>query len=151
MKNIKNLFSEFKNFAIRGNAVDMMVGIVVGVGFGSLIKSFIDNILMPPIGFLLGKVDFSNLYINLSGKKFSSLSEAMEKGAPVIKYGLFLNDFINFLIIAFVVFLLVREIEKLKQKFSIKKNKEKKIKKCKFCSMEIPKDAKKCPFCTSNL
>lgn len=151
MKKIKNLISEFKNFAIRGNAVDMMVGIIVGVGFGALVKSFIDNILMPPIGFLLGKVDFSNLYINLSDKNFSSLSEATAKGAPVIKYGLFLNDLINFLIIAFVIFLIVSQIEKLKNKFSQKIDKPTKTKTCKFCATEIPREAIKCPNCTSNL
>jgi large conductance mechanosensitive channel len=102
------MMKDFRDFLMQGNAVDMAVGIVVGVAFGDLVKSFVNDVLMPPIGLLLGRVDFSNLYINLSTQNYPSMAEAEAAGAPLVKYGAFLNSLINYLIIALVIFLLLR-------------------------------------------
>jgi large conductance mechanosensitive channel len=109
------MFKEFKEFAIRGNVVDMAVGIIIGAAFTSIVKSLVDDILMPPIGKLVGDIDFSDLFINLSGGSYASLAEAQAAGAATINYGVFLNNVISFLIVAFAVFLLVRGINSLKR------------------------------------
>ncbi|MCP5364005.1 MAG: large-conductance mechanosensitive channel protein MscL [Hyphomicrobiales bacterium] len=106
---------EFRAFAIRGNVVDMAVGIIIGAAFGKIVSSVVDDIVMPPVGYLMGKVDFSDLYINLTGDQFPSLQAAKDAGAPVIGYGMFINTCLHFLIVAFAVFLLVRWINRLKQ------------------------------------
>lgn len=102
------MLEEFQKFLLRGNVVDMTIGIVIGVAFADLVKSFVNNVLMPPIGLLLGGADFSNLYINLSDQTYANLTAAEEAGAPLIKYGLFINNLINYLILALVIFLLIR-------------------------------------------
>lgn len=102
------MMKDFRNFLLQGNAVDMAVGIVVGVAFGDLVKSFVTDVLMPPIGLLLGRADFSNLYLNLSHQTYPNMAEAEAAGAPLIKYGVFLNNLINYLIVALVVFLIIR-------------------------------------------
>jgi large conductance mechanosensitive channel len=107
------MLKEFRQFILRGNVVDMAIGIVIGVAFNSLVQSFVDNVLMPPIGLMLGRVQFSDLYIDLSGKGFATLAEAEAASAPVIRYGLFITELINYLIIAFVIFLLVRQINRM--------------------------------------
>ena len=107
------MLKEFKEFALKGNVVDMAVGIVIGAAFGKIVTSMVNDILMPPIGLLLGKVDFANLYINLSDKTYASLTEAKAAGAPTIAYGVFINNLINFLIVALVLFLLIREINRM--------------------------------------
>ena len=106
---------EFKEFALHGHAIEMAVGISVGVAFGRLIHSLVNDLVMPPIGFLIGKVDFSSLYLNLSSTPYASLAEAKKAGAPTVNYGIFLNEAINFLIIALVVFLILKQINRFKR------------------------------------
>ena len=107
------MLKEFKAFAMRGNVLDMAVGIIIGVAFGKIITSFVNDVVMPPIGLLLGKVDFSNLFIDLSGKSYATLAEAKAAGAATIRYGLFLNTMVDFIIVAFVIFLLVRKVNRM--------------------------------------
>jgi len=109
------MFQEFKSFAMRGNVVDMAVGIIIGASFGKIISSFVNDVLMPPIGMLMGSVDFSQLYINLSDTAFESLTLAQEAGAPTINYGVFLNHVLDFLIVAFAIFMVIRGMNKLKK------------------------------------
>src|SRR5271168_4391693 len=144
------MFKEFKEFAMRGNVLDMAVGIVIGAAFGKIIASFVEDVLMPPLGLLVGKVDFSNLFVNLSGKSFETIAAAKSAGVPTLNYGLFLNTCINFLIIAFAVFLLVRAVNQMKRA-------EKPAapapptKPCPHCLMDVRLAAKKCGHCTSAL
>jgi large conductance mechanosensitive channel len=138
------MIKEFKEFAVKGNLIDMAVGIIIGMAFGKIITSFVNDILMPPIGLLLGKVDFSNLYINLSGSSYESLAAAKAAGASVISYGAFLNTVIDFLIVAFVLFLVVKQANKLKAPPVPTRS-------CPFCCSNIDENAKKCPMCTSEL
>jgi len=110
------MIQDFKNFLLKGNVVDMAVWFMFGAAFASVVKSLVENIVMPPIGLLLGKVDFSNLYISLDGKSYESFAALQEAGAPAIKYGLFVNDSISFLILWFIIFMMVRSISKLQKK-----------------------------------
>lgn len=110
-----SMLSEFKEFAVKGNVVDMAVGIIIGGAFGGIVNSLVNDVIMPPIGLFLGKVDFANLFIDLSGKGFTALSEAKKAGAPVMAYGQFLNTVINFAIVAFVIFLLIQGINRLRR------------------------------------
>jgi large conductance mechanosensitive channel len=110
------MFKEFKEFAMRGNVIDMAVGIIIGAAFGSIVKSLVDDVIMPPIGMLIGGIDFSNLFINLSDGDYASLADAQAAGAATINYGLFLNNVISFVIVAFAVFLLVKAINSMKRK-----------------------------------
>lgn len=139
------MFKEFKEFAIKGNVVDMAVGIIIGAAFGKIVNSFVADVLMPPVGLLLGKVDFSNLFINLSGKPYDSLAGAKAAGAATINYGLFLNTAIDFVIVAFAIFLLIRQINRLKSE-PVQTTKE-----CPYCLSKIPLKASRCPNCTSEL
>ena len=107
------MLKEFKEFAMRGNVIDLAVGVVIGAAFGRIVSSFVADIIMPPIGLLLGNLDFSNLFIDLSGKGYASLAAAKQAGAPTLNYGLFINSIIDFLIIAFAIFLVIREINRL--------------------------------------
>jgi len=144
------MFKEFKEFAMRGNVLDMAVGIIIGAAFGKIVTSFVEDVMMPPLGRLMGKVDFSNLFLNLSGKSYETIAAAKAAGAPTLNYGLFLNVCINFAIVAFAVFLLVRAMNKLKRE-------EKPpaaaptTKPCPQCLMDVPLAAKKCGHCTSQL
>ena len=146
------MWNEFKKFIMRGNVIDMAVGIILGTAFGKIVSSLVKDILMPPIGMLLGGVDFTNLFIDLSGKGYKTLAEAMEAGAPVIRYGIFINTIIEFLIIAFSIFLVVKGINKLEE---MKKKEEEAAapttKECPYCHMQIPIEAVKCPYCTADL
>lgn len=144
------MFKEFREFAIKGNVVDLAVGVIIGAAFNGTVGSLVNDIIMPPLGAVAHKVDFANLYINFSETHFSSLAAARAAGAPVMAYGIFLNSVINFLIVAFVVFLLVKWINKLRRG---KQTDIKPIgKKCQFCKMEdLPVDAVRCPHCTSQL
>ncbi len=108
------IFSEFKKFLIQGNMVDMAIGFIFGGAFSTVIKSLVDNVVMPPVGMLLGKADFSQLYISLNGENYATLAEAVKSGAPLIKYGQFINDIISFLILGFVVFMFINAYNKLK-------------------------------------
>jgi large conductance mechanosensitive channel len=139
------MFKEFKEFAVKGNVIDMAVGIIIGAAFGKIISSFVNNILMPPIGLLMGKVDFSSLFINLSGKPFDSLASAKAAGAATINYGLFVNSVIDFIIVAFAIFLVIRQINRLKRK------PEAATKECPYCFSKIPVKALRCPHCTSEI
>ena len=110
------MFKEFKEFAMRGNVIDMAVGIVIGAAFGKIVSSFVADILMPPIGLLLGNVDFSELYLNLTGTSYATLAQAKEAGAATINYGVWLNSVLDFVIVAFAVFLVIRQMNRLKKK-----------------------------------
>jgi large conductance mechanosensitive channel len=148
------MFKEFKEFALRGNVVDMAVGIVIGAAFGGIVNSFVSDVIMPPIGLLLGNVDFSNLYIILKegavAGPFASLAEAKKAGAVTVSYGVFINTIINFLIIAFVVFLFIRNINKLRRKEEAPPTAPT-TKDCIYCFSKIPIQATRCPHCTSEL
>lgn len=142
------MLKEFKEFAMRGNVVDMAIGIIIGAAFGKIISSMVTDILMPPIGVLLGKVDFSNLFVNLSGGTYDSVAKAKEAGAATINYGLFLNTVIDFVIVAFVIFLLVRQMNRLKkeEKPAVPSTKE-----CPACLSAVPLKATRCAYCTGEL
>lgn len=147
------MWKEFKEFAMKGNIVDLAIGVIIGGAFGKIVTSLVDDIIMPIIGSLIGKVDFSNLYINLSGQHFNSLQEAQAAGAATINYGLFLNNLINFFIIAFSIFIVIKQINKIKD-FAIKKE-EAEVKAtekdCPYCFTKIDIKATRCPHCTSIL
>jgi large conductance mechanosensitive channel len=142
------MWSEFKKFVMRGNVVDLAVGIIIGGAFGKIITSLVNDIIMPPIGVLLGKVDFANLYINLSGKTFDSLADAKAAGAATINYGLFINTVLDFVIVAFVIFLLIKQVNRLK---AAPAPVEPNTKECPYCLSVIPLKATRCPNCTSEL
>lgn len=144
------MLEEFKKFAMRGNVMDMAVGIVIGAAFTKIVDSFVRDILMPPIGLALGKVDFSNLFLSLTGQSFPSLEAAKAAGAPTINYGLFINTVIDFLIVAFAIFLLVRWVNKMRETPEAA-GAEPTTKACPFCLSVIPIKAVRCPQCTSNL
>jgi len=139
------MFKEFKEFAVQGDVMDMAIGIIIGAAFGTVVKSLVDNVLMPPLGLLLGKVDFSNLFINLSSTPVTSLAEAKKAGIPVIAYGTFINDIISFILVAFAVFIVVKQINRFKKEQAAT------TKDCPQCCSAIPLDAKRCPNCTSEL
>ncbi len=144
------MLKEFKEFAMRGNVVDMAVGIIIGVAFGKIVTSLVNDVIMPPIGLLLGRIDFANLYINLSGIDYATLADAEAAGAPLIKYGAFLNTVIDFVIVAFVIFLVIRQMNKMKKKEEAPPA-EPTTKNCDYCKTEIPISAVRCPHCTSEL
>lgn len=141
---------EFKAFILRGNVLDLAVAVIIGGAFGKIVTSLVNDVLMPPIGLLVGKVDFSSLYLNLSGDTYATLAEAQKAGAPIIKYGSFINAVIDFLIVAFVIFLVVRVANRLQ----IKKTEAPAApttKDCPFCLSVIPIKAIRCAHCTSEL
>jgi len=144
------MMKEFKEFVMRGNVVDMAVGIIIGAAFGKIVSSLVSDILLPPIGLLLGKVDFSNLFVNLSGKSYATLAEAKAVGAATISYGIFINHIIDFTIVALAVFMLVRQINKLKRKPEAVPA-EPTTKECPYCLSKISLKAIRCPYCTSEL
>ncbi len=143
------VLQEFREFALRGNVLDMAIGIILGVAFGKIVASFIDDIIMPPLGFLLGRVDFSSLFISLTGKHFDSLAAAKAAGAPTLNYGVFFNAVFNFLIVAFAVFLLVRQVNRFRRLQAPAA--ELAMKECPFCCNSIPAKATRCGACTSDL
>jgi len=140
------IIEEFKKFALRGNVFDMAVGIIIGAAFGKIVSSLVSDIIMPPIGLILGKVNFSGLFLDLSGQGYGTLEEAKAANAPTINYGLFLNNVLDFLIVAFVVFLLVKQIN-----FVMRKKDEVVKKDCPFCYSSIDIRATRCPQCTAEL
>ncbi|HEV8384543.1 MAG TPA: large conductance mechanosensitive channel protein MscL [Candidatus Acidoferrales bacterium] len=141
------MLKDFKEFAMRGNVLDMAVGIVIGAAFGRVITSFVEDILMPPLGLVFGNVDFSNLFVSLSGKTFDSLAAAKAAGAPTLNYGLFLNYIVSFLIVAFAIFVLVRQVNRMKREEPAPPG----TKDCTFCATPVPVKATRCPHCTSPL
>jgi large conductance mechanosensitive channel len=143
------MLKEFREFAIKGNFLDLAVGIVIGVAFGSVVTSLVNDIIMPPIGLVLGHVDFSSLFINISGTDYPTLAAAKAAGAATLNYGLFINTIINFLIVAFVMFMVVRAANRLKQPTLPPSSPT--TKDCPYCYSTIPLKATRCPACTSEL
>ncbi|HIU64199.1 MAG TPA: large-conductance mechanosensitive channel protein MscL [Candidatus Avacidaminococcus intestinavium] len=141
-----SFFNDFKNFAMRGNVLDLAVGVIIGGAFGKIISSLVTNVIMPPIGFILGGIDFKELFINLSDQPIASLAEAEAAKAPVIAYGLFLNSIIDFLIVAFCIFIIIRQANRLFPPAEVAPER-----KCPFCYGTIDKQATRCPHCTSQL
>ena len=142
------MLKEFKEFAMRGNVLDLAIAVIIGTAFGKIITSLVNDIIMPPIGLILGKVDFANLFIVLNCGTFKTIKEAQAAGAPTLNYGIFINSILDFIIVAFVVFLAVKQINKMKKtppaEASITKE-------CPFCISQVPLKATKCPNCTSDL
>ena len=146
------MWKEFREFIERGNVLDMAVGIIIGAAFGTVVSSLVDDIIMPPIGLALGGVDFANLFITLGSGQYASLAEAQEAGAATINYGLFINNLITFLIVAFAVFLLVRAVQRRQALKGAEPAPEAPAtKKCPECLSEIPIEARRCAFCTTQL
>ena len=144
------MWQEFKKFVARGNVLDLAVGIVLGAAFGTVVNSFVKDVLMPPIGMLTGGIDFSELYINLGATEYESLAAAAESGAPTINYGVFFNNILSFFIIAFAVFLVVKAYNRMmvRQQEAPPPPTEKP---CPQCRMNVPVDATRCPYCTSEI
>lgn len=142
------MLKEFKAFILRGNVLDLAVGFVIGAAFAKIVSSLVSDIIMPPIGLLLGNVDFSSMFVPLSGGPYKTLAEAQAAGAPTLNYGLFLNNIIDFLIIGFVIFLIVRLANRLFTKPPAPA--EPTEKDCPFCFTKIPIQATRCPHCTSH-
>ena len=140
------MLKEFRDFLIKGNVVDMAVGFIFGAAFATLIKSLVTNVIMPPIGLLLGRVDFSQLFISLDGNSYATLADLEKVGAPAIKLGVFLNDTISFVILGFVMFMFIKSYNKLKKE-EVVTEKAPTTKVCRDCAMEIPVAAKKCGHC----
>jgi large conductance mechanosensitive channel len=140
------MLRDFKIFVMRGNVVDLAVAVVLGAAFGAVVTSFVNDLLMPPIGLLLGRVNFTDLFVSLTGQSYPSLAAAKAAGAPTLNYGAFFNTMLNFLIIAFVVFLLLRQVNRFKGPPPPATTRE-----CPQCIMPIPLDARRCPHCTSEL
>jgi large conductance mechanosensitive channel len=148
---VRTILKEFREFAVKGNVVDLAVGIIIGAAFNSLINSLVNDIIMPIPGAIIHGINFSNYFISLDGKVYDTLKAAQDAGAPVIKYGLFINNAINFLIVAWVVFLLVRAVNQLRRQAEGAPKEGPKDKECPFCHTSIPIKAIRCPNCTSDL
>ncbi len=144
------MLKEFKEFAMRGSVVDLAVGIVIGGAFGKIVTSFVNDILMPPIGLVVGNVDFTNLFLNLSSKSVATIAEAKAAGAATMNYGIFLNTILDFVIVAFAIFLLIRQINRL-QRQPAPVAAELTTKDCPYCLSAIALKAVRCPQCTSDL
>jgi len=146
------MFKEFKEFAMRGNVVDMAVGIIIGAAFGTIVKSLVSDVIMPPIGLLLGNVDFTNLFVVLkagaTAGPYASLADAQAAGAVTINYGFFINTIISFLIVAFAVFMIIKQMNRMKKEAPAAAPS---TKECPFCLSAVPLKAIRCPFCTSDL
>jgi len=139
------MLKEFKEFALRGNVLDMAIGIIIGAAFGKIVSSLVNDVLMPPLGLLLGKVDFSSLFLNLSGTRYDTLALAKAAGAATVNYGVFLNTVTDFIIVAFVIFFVVRQVNRFQRKPDAS------TKECPFCVSRISLNATRCPYCTSEL
>ena len=142
------MLKEFKEFAMKGNVLDMAIGVIIGAGFGKIVSSLVGDILMPPIGKLMGNMDFSSLFVALDGNAYASLTAAKAAGAPTINYGIFLNTIIDFVIVAFVIFLLVKQMNRLKKEAPAAAPS---TRECPYCKTQIPLGATRCPACTSDL
>ena len=141
------MFKEFYKFAMRGNVMDLAIGVIIGAAFGKIVSSFVSNILMPVLGVLIGKTDFSNLFINLSNTNYPTIAAAQAAGAATLNYGLFVNTVIDFLIVAFAIFLVITQISKMRKK----PQESPTTKECSFCFSSISIKAARCPHCTSVL
>ena len=140
------MLKEFRDFMSRGNVLDLAVAVIIGAAFGKIISSLVEGITMPPIGLILGKVDFSNLFIDISGQHPVSLADAQLRGIPVIAYGAFINDLVTFVIIAFVVFLIVKAVNRSKRVEEVELTKD-----CPYCLSKLPVEATRCSGCTSEI
>jgi large conductance mechanosensitive channel len=145
------MLKEFKEFAMKGNMADMAIGIIIGAAFGKIVSSLVSDVLMPPLGKMMGNVDFSNLFLDLSGGNYPTLAAAKAAGAATVNYGLFLNTVIDFAIIALVLFLIVKAMNRLKRKEAAAAPPPSSTKECSFCFSSIPLKASRCPHCTSAL
>jgi large conductance mechanosensitive channel len=143
------MWKEFKEFAMRGNVIDLAVGIIIGGAFGAIINSLVKDIIMPPIGLLLGKVDFASLYINLTGTAYPTLAAAQEAGAATINYGLFINTLINFILVALALFFVIKGMNAMRKPAPAPAAPD--TKECPYCLTKVPKKATRCPACTSEL
>ena len=139
---------EFKEFAVKGNVIDMAVGIIIGAAFGSIVNSLVKDVIMPPIGMLMGGINFADMFVALDGKAYATLSEAQAAAAPTINYGLFINSIISFIIVALAIFVLIKQINAMKKQPAPP---EPNSKECPYCKESIPKAAVKCSHCTSDL
>lgn len=144
------MIKEFKEFIMRGNVVDLAVGIIIGGAFGKIVSSLVNDVLMPPLGMVLGKLDFSNLFISLNGVVYTSLKAAKDAGAATLNYGMFINTVVDFLIVAFAIFILIKQINKLKRQQDAAPT-EPTTKECPYCISNISIKATRCPNCTSEL
>jgi large conductance mechanosensitive channel len=142
------MLKDFKEFAMRGNVLDLAVGVIIGAAFGKIITSFVNDVLMPPLGILVGGMDFTNLFYDLTGRGFNTLAEAKEAGAATINYGVFINTVIDFILVAFAVFILIRQVNRLKSQPA---EAAVTTKECPYCVSLVPLKAKRCPQCTSQL
>jgi len=145
------MFKEFKTFIMRGNVLDLAVAVIIGGVFGKIVSSLVNDVIMPPIGSVVGKVDFSSLYLNLSPGTYASLAEAQKAGAPVIKYGLFINTVIDFLIVSFVIFLVVRLANRFHRQEAAAAPAAPTTRDCPFCLSSVPLKATRCGHCTSEI
>jgi large conductance mechanosensitive channel len=145
---LMSFFGEFKEFAMHGNVIDMAVGIIIGAAFGKIITSFVNDIIMPPLGIMIGNADFTNLYVTLKGETYPSLAAAQAAGAVTINYGLFINNIINFIIVALAIFIVIRQMNSMKRK---EEPAPAPTKQCPYCLSTIPLKAVRCPNCTSTL
>lgn len=139
--------SEFKEFAMKGNVMDMAVGVIIGGAFGKIVTSAVNDVIMPPVGMAMGKVDFKDLFISLNGNSYASLEAAKQAGAPVLAYGSFFNSILDFLILALIIFIFIKQLNRLKKEAPPEPEKRK----CPFCKSEIDDEATRCPHCTSML
>jgi len=144
------MLKEFKEFVMKGNVLDLAVAVIIGAAFGAIITSLVNDVVMPPIGLVLGRVDFKDLFVALNGKTYATLAEAKMAGAPVIAYGQFVNTVINFLIVAFIIFMIIKQAKRFDRTPAPAPGKPT-TKDCPFCSTAIPIPAKRCPNCTSQL
>ena len=145
------MLKDFREFVMRGNVVDLAVAVIIGAAFGKIVTSLVNDVIMPPIGLILGNVDFGSLFINLSGTSYKSLAEAKAAGAATINYGLFLNTVIDFLIVAFVIFLIVRAVGRMQRLHAAPAPVAPVTRECPFCISAVPLKATRCPHCTSEL
>ncbi|MEN4041109.1 MAG: large conductance mechanosensitive channel protein MscL [Anaerolineaceae bacterium] len=145
------MWNDFKTFALRGNVLDLAVGVIIGGAFGGIVQSLVRDIIMPPVGLILNRVDFTNLFLPLDGNAYATLADAQKVAAPTLNYGLFINTVINFLILAFIIFLVVRWFNRLAAPKTAQAAPQPTTKACPYCTMDIPIQAKRCPQCTSAL
>jgi large conductance mechanosensitive channel len=143
------MLKEFKEFAARGNVIDLAVGVVIGAAFGRIVTSLVNDVVMPPLGMVMGKVDFKNFFVSLNGTAYATLAEAQAAGAPTLNYGMFINTIFELLIVALVIFMIVRQINRLKAPAPAPAAPDTRA--CPFCISAIPVKARRCPFCTSEV
>lgn len=145
------ILKEFKEFAMRGNALDLAVGVIIGTAFGSVVSSLVNDIIMPPIGLVLGRIDFRHLFVDLSGAGYPTLAAAQEAGAPTLNYGMFIQTVLDFLIVAFAVFLIVRAANRLRAPRGQQEEAPPSTRECPYCLSQIPLRATRCAYCTAEV